>query len=106
MSGLLAASSRPVIPFLFGIKATRLQWTSVVRGFYGVLVIINPGSESFSVWLLFPLASAFFFALYQMLTQLSGETDSASTCSFYVGIYCTAILSVAIPFFWVQLSAW
>jgi drug/metabolite transporter (DMT)-like permease len=93
-------------PLLFGIKATRLQWASVVLGFCGVLVIINPGSESFSLWLLFPLASAFFFALYQMLTQLAGETDSASTCSFYVGIYCTAILSAAVPFFWVQPSAW
>lgn len=87
-------------PLLFGIRADRLQWLSVVIGFVGVLVIINPASEAFSLWMLFPLASAFFFAIYQLLTQLAGESDSASVCSFYVGVFCTAILSVVVPFYW------
>jgi drug/metabolite transporter (DMT)-like permease len=89
-------------PLLFGIKADRAQWLSVWVGFIGVLVIINPASESFSLWMLFPLASAFFFAIYQLLTQLAGETDSPAVCSFYVGIFCTAILSVAVPFYWAE----
>lgn len=87
-------------PLLFGIKADRMQWLSVVVGFIGVLVIINPASEAFSLWMLFPLASAFFFAIYQLLTQLAGESDSPSVCSFYVGVFCTAILSVVVPFYW------
>jgi drug/metabolite transporter (DMT)-like permease len=91
-------------PLLFGIKAGRAQWLSVIIGFCGVLVIINPVSDAFSLWMLFPLASAFFFALYQMLTQLAGEVDSPAVCSFYVGIICTAILSMVVPFFWVQPS--
>lgn len=89
-------------PLLFGIRADRLQWVSVVVGFIGVLVIINPASESFSLWMLFPLASAFFFAIYQLLTQLAGESDSPSVCSFYVGIFCTVIMSVVVPFFWAE----
>jgi drug/metabolite transporter (DMT)-like permease len=87
-------------PLLFGIKADRLQWLSVVVGFIGVLVIINPASDAFSLWMLFPLASAFFFAIYQLLTQLAGESDSPAVCSFYVGVFCTAILSVVVPFYW------
>lgn len=93
-------------PLLFGIKASRYQWLSVIIGFCGVLIIINPGSDSFSTWMLFPLATAFFFALYQMLTQLAGETDSPSVCSLYVGVFCTAILSVVVPFFWAEPSAY
>lgn len=89
-------------PLLFGIKANRYQWLSVIIGFCGVLVIINPASETFTPWMLFPLATAFFFALYQMLTQLAGEVDSPAVCSFYVGVFCTAILTIAVPFFWVQ----
>ncbi|MEQ7918367.1 DMT family transporter [Xanthomonas sp. WHRI 1810A] len=89
-------------PLLFGIKADRLQWLSVGLGFVGVLVIINPASDSFSLWMLFPLACAFFFALYQLLTQLAGESDSPSVCSFYVGVFCTAILSVVVPFYWAE----
>ena len=87
-------------PLLFGIRATRYQWVSVIVGFIGVLVIINPASDAFSLWMLFPLASAFFFALYQMLTQLAGTTDSPLVCSFYVGVFCTALLSAVVPFFW------
>ncbi|MFS2155733.1 DMT family transporter [Pseudomonas sp. Pseusp122] len=87
-------------PLLFGIKASRYQWLSVIVGFTGVLIIINPASDAFSLWMLFPLASAFFFAVYQLLTQLAGETDSPSVCSFYVGIFCTLIMSVVVPFYW------
>jgi drug/metabolite transporter (DMT)-like permease len=95
-------------PLLFGIKADRYQWISVCVGFVGVLVIINPASDAFSLWMLFPLATAFFFALYQMLTQLAGETDSPSVCSFYVGVFSTALLSLVVPFFWVSptLTQW
>ncbi|MGH8416408.1 MAG: DMT family transporter [Pseudomonas sp.] len=87
-------------PLLFGIKADRLQWLSVIVGFIGVLVVINPGGDGFSLWMLFPLACAFCFAVYQMLTQLAGQSDSPSVCSFYVGVFSTALLSLAVPFFW------
>jgi drug/metabolite transporter (DMT)-like permease len=88
-------------PWLFGIRANRYQWLSVIVGFCGVLVIINPASDAFSPWMLFPLATAFFFALYQMLTQLAGESDGPAVCSFYVGLFCTVLLSLAVPFFWI-----
>lgn len=91
-------------PLLFGIRADRLQWLSVVIGFVGVLVVINPGGDGFSLWMLFPLACAFCFAVYQMLTQLAGELDSPSVCSFYVGVFSTALLSLAVPFFWAAPS--
>lgn len=95
-------------PLLFGIRADRLQWVSVIVGFIGVLVVINPASDAFSLWMLFPVACAFCFAVYQLLTQLAGESDSPSVCSFYVGVFSTALLSLAVPFFWVSpsLSQW
>ncbi|WP_296256271.1 MULTISPECIES: DMT family transporter [unclassified Pseudomonas] len=91
-------------PLLFGIRADRLQWLSVIVGFIGVLVVINPGGDGFTLWMLFPLACAFCFAVYQMLTQLAGESDSPAVCSFYVGVFSTALLSLAVPFFWVAPS--
>ncbi|PBQ09326.1 DMT family transporter [Pseudomonas syringae] len=92
-------------PMVFGVKASLYQWLSVILGFCGVLVIINPASDAFSLWMLFPLATAFFFALYQLLTQLAGESDSASVCSFYIGIFCTGLLGAVVPFFWVSPSS-
>jgi drug/metabolite transporter (DMT)-like permease len=91
-------------PLLFGIKADRLQWLSVIVGFVGVLVVINPTGDGFSLWMLFPLGTAFFFAVYQLLTQLAGESDSPSVCSFYVGIFSTALLSLVVPFYWASPS--
>lgn len=87
-------------PLLFGIRANLYQWLSVIVGFVGVLVIINPASDAFSIWMLFPLATAFFFALYQLLTQMASHTDSPLVCSFYVGAFSTALLTTAVPFYW------
>jgi drug/metabolite transporter (DMT)-like permease len=87
-------------PMVFGTKIVASQWLPVIIGFVGVMVIINPQSDGFTLWLLFPLATAFFYALYQILTQLAGQTDSPSTCSFYVGVFATLILSAVVPFFW------
>ncbi|QSB17792.1 DMT family transporter [Pseudomonas sp. 15A4] len=69
-------------PLMFGIKADRWQWLSVVLGFIGVLVIINPASDAFSLWMLFPLATALFFALYQLLTQLAGRPTAPRCAAF------------------------
>lgn len=91
-------------PLVFGTRIDRSQWLPVIIGFVGVLVIINPQGQGFTPWLLFPLATAFFFALYQILTQLAGETDSPSTSSFYVGVFSTLILTVSVPFYWAQAS--
>jgi drug/metabolite transporter (DMT)-like permease len=92
-------------PLVFGTRIDRSQWLPVIIGFVGVVVIINPQGEGFTPWLLFPLATAFFFALYQILTQLAGETDSPSTSSFYVGVFSTLILTLSVPFYWGQASA-
>jgi drug/metabolite transporter (DMT)-like permease len=91
-------------PLVFGTRIDRSQWLPVIIGFVGVIVIINPQGQGFTPWLLFPLATAFFFALYQILTQLAGEKDSASTSSFYVGVFSTLILTVLMPFYWAEAS--
>lgn len=93
-----------ISPLVFGTRIERSQWLPIIIGFVGVLIIINPRSEGFTPWLLFPLATAFFFALYQILTQLAGESDSPTTCSFYVGVFSTLILTLLVPFHWAQAS--
>jgi drug/metabolite transporter (DMT)-like permease len=91
-------------PMVFGTRMETTQWLSVIIGFIGVLAIINPQSDGFNLWYLSPLAAAFFFALYQILTQIAGETDAPSTSSFYVGAFATLLLSALVPFHWVDAS--
>jgi drug/metabolite transporter (DMT)-like permease len=68
-------------------------WIGVVAGFAGVLVIARPGAGTIAWAALFPLATAFFFALYQVLTRLvSREDDPLVTLAWtiLVGLVATS----------------
>jgi drug/metabolite transporter (DMT)-like permease len=68
-------------------------WIGVVAGFAGVLVIARPGAGTIAWAALFPLATALFFALYQVLTRLvSREDDPLVTLAWtiLVGLVATS----------------
>jgi drug/metabolite transporter (DMT)-like permease len=50
-------------------------WIGVVAGFAGVLIIARPGAGTIAWAALFPLGTALFFALYQVLTRLVSRDD-------------------------------
>ncbi|MBL8533024.1 MAG: DMT family transporter, partial [Betaproteobacteria bacterium] len=57
-------------------KVRPRQWIAVGMGFAGVLIIIRPGGAVFSATVVFPLISAVFFSLYQILTRkVAGRED-------------------------------
>ncbi|NBZ87401.1 DMT family transporter [Stagnihabitans tardus] len=68
---LVVALSSPVL----GEKLTPSRLVAVAIGCLGVLVLLNPGAEVFSWAALFPLASAFMFALYTVLTRKVAGID-------------------------------
>lgn len=84
---------------------TRAQWAAVIAGFVGVLIVIRPGGELFTVAILLPLTSAFFFGLYQLLTRKLSGIDSPTTSNFLAGIINSLIMSALVPFFW-QSPSW
>ncbi|HGG04859.1 MAG TPA: DMT family transporter [Aliiroseovarius sp.] len=60
------------------------RWGAVVMGMIGVLVIVRPGSDSFQLAALLPLAAAFGYAGLHILTRRIGTTDSAVAMAFYI----------------------
>ena len=46
-----------------------LRWALVCGGFVGALIVIRPGSGLFGWAVLFPLAGAFTYAAFQVLTS-------------------------------------
>ena len=46
-----------------------LGWIGVLLGFAGVLVLLQPGTDAFSVWALLPLFGAGFYALAHITTR-------------------------------------
>ena len=54
---------------LLGEKVGYLRWSAVLIGFAGVVMIVNPGSESFTIDALAPLGAAFLYALAGVLAR-------------------------------------
>ena len=76
------------------------RWAAVLVGFAGVLVVVRPGSDSFNVAVLFPLAGAVCNGCYQLATRALNGRDSALTTIFWTGLGGCAAMSPVIPWLW------
>jgi len=91
---LVAALSGPVL----GEKVGWRRWTAIAIGFFGVLIILEPGVKVFTPAAIIPLVSAFMFALYGLLTRYSARKDTAATSFFWTGVTGAVIMTaVGIP---------
>ncbi len=57
---------------------------AVLVGFAGVVIMVRPGSSTFSFIALLPVAAAALYAILQILTRHLGTTDSTAAMAFYV----------------------
>jgi len=93
---LVAALSGPLLRERIGKR----QWLAILLGFAGVLVIVRPGGGVFTVYAVFPLASALFFALYQLLTRQLAGRENPFTTLFFTALVGTLLTSLPLPFTW------
>jgi drug/metabolite transporter (DMT)-like permease len=93
---LVASLSGPML----GERVTRRQWIAVMMGFLGVLVIIRPGGGLLNFAVVFPLMSAFVFALYQILTRKLAGREDPFTSLFYTALVGTVVTTAGLPFAW------
>lgn len=75
----VVAMSGPVL----GEKLSLKRWLAVGLGCVGVLVILRPGAGVFTWAALLPLASAFMFALYSVLTRLTTRDEPFFAAFFW-----------------------
>lgn len=72
---------------------------AVVAGFIGALIIIRPGTSSFTVYYLLPLVAAVFYASYLAVTRAYAASDSSAiqiTASGVGGVlFLSALLLVS-----------
>jgi drug/metabolite transporter (DMT)-like permease len=67
-------------------RVSRLRWLLVGGGLLGALVVIRPGSGVFGLAVLFPLAGAFTYAAFQVLTSRMSALDNPYTTHFWTGL--------------------
>ncbi len=86
------------IPML-GEKVTGQSWAAIALGFFGVLVILQPGTALFNPAALFSLASAATYALAMIIARRLGVTEPATVMAFYQnGVYLLGALIIAATF--------
>lgn len=59
------------------------RWLSLLVGFLGVLILVNPGAATFNLGSLFVLLSVFFYALNVIITRKLRTSDSSATMGYY-----------------------
>lgn len=79
---IVTALSGPIL----GEKVGWRRWSAVGVGLIGVLIVIRPGAEVFSPWVVLPFASALCFALYGLLTRYVSREDAAGTSFFWMNV--------------------
>jgi len=91
---------------LLGERITFLRLASVVTGFVGVVIVIRPGSSVFQWASLMMLASAVFYAIYQIVVRRVAAVDSPATTAFYCALGSTLAMSFVVPFHWKTPDNW
>jgi drug/metabolite transporter (DMT)-like permease len=91
---------------LLGENVSRAQWLAVAAGFAGVLVIIRPGGQLFSIATMLPIGCAVTYALFQIITRKYAGRDSAYTTHFWTALVCTSCVTLTLPFFWKTPEWW
>jgi drug/metabolite transporter (DMT)-like permease len=89
-------------PVMLGESVGWRRWIAVVAGFFGVLLITEPGQAPLSWNILIPLMAAFTAALRDITTRKLGGFDPPTTTLFWSMAAAMAAGLVAVP--WLGLS--
>lgn len=84
------------------------RWIAVLVGFVGVIIILRPGGDLFTLVALLPFGTAVTYALYQILTRVISQSADPLNTLFYSALVGTVTMSVIVPFYWVtpNLEQW
>jgi drug/metabolite transporter (DMT)-like permease len=86
---LIVALSGPIL----GEAISWQRWAAVAAGMVGVLVILRPGMGVFSWAAILPLAAAFLFALYSVLTRLTTRDEPTFPAFFWPGVIGAVLMT-------------
>ena len=100
----VVALSAPILRERVGTTA----WIGVGLGFLGVLLVARPGASSIAWAALLPLATAFLFGLYQVLTRLASRSDPPATTLAWTIVTGFVLTTPLLPWGWTNgsLTSW
>lgn len=85
---------------LLGERLGRGDWTAVVAGFIGVLLVVQPGTAAFQYGALAPLVAALAYALLMLTARMLGHGESIWATMFYATLVPLLVSAALLPWFW------
>ncbi|MDP3228593.1 MAG: DMT family transporter [Acidovorax sp.] len=85
-------------------RVSAWRWLLVAVGLTGTLAIIRPGSDVFTWAMLWPLCLLVSGTGYQVISSKMAGHESPATTQLYTGWIATALVSLAVPFVWTQIT--
>ncbi len=79
-------------------KVGFVRWFALIVGFVGVLIVTNPGAETFQIGALFALANAMIYGSVTAAVRGMTATESAETLLMYQLLLITVFFSLMLPF--------
>ncbi len=73
--------------FLLQHKIGLYKWSAVFIGFVGVVLIMRPTSDVFSLYSIFPILTALAWAFYMIILKFIPESYSSAKIEFYTLIF-------------------
>jgi drug/metabolite transporter (DMT)-like permease len=78
------------------------RWTALLVGFCGVLIVVNPGTETFQIGALFALANAVLYGSVTVAVRGMATTESTETLTLYQLVLLTAGFALLLPLGWIN----
>jgi drug/metabolite transporter (DMT)-like permease len=82
------------------------RWIALSVGFLGVLIVTNPGADTFQTGALFALANAVLFGTVTAGVRGMTATESAETLAMYQLAMLSALYALSLPFGFVMPNNW
>jgi drug/metabolite transporter (DMT)-like permease len=80
------------------------RWAALLVGFCGVLIVADPGAETFQIGALFALANAVLYGSVTAAVRGMTATESAETLTLYQLTLLTSLFALMLPLGWVSPS--
>ncbi|MDO8959217.1 MAG: DMT family transporter, partial [Rhodocyclaceae bacterium] len=81
-------------------KIGPLHWAASLCGFAGALLVARPGGTLNLTGVLFVLAAAACYSIYQIQTRMLSPTENTLTMLFYTALIGTLSMTLAAPIYW------
>jgi drug/metabolite transporter (DMT)-like permease len=78
---------------LLGEWAGPRRWAAIMVGFVGVLIVVRPGTDVFSLSIIWSILATVTYSLYSILTRNLAMQESQASLVFYSSIFAAVLMA-------------